>query len=109
MGNVKLFTGQQVAKSKSAQATMPNQIANLPDGTTLDIMVDESGNARTKEWSNNEVVVMCSRSPQGLAMPSAAMIERVEGVIKDENGGLSLPEGKRLVVSHKRLALVDKA
>lgn len=107
MGSLKLFTEQQLAKSKSAQATMPNQIANLPDGTRLAIMVDEQGNARTKEWSNNEVVVMCSRTPTGLAMPSAAMLERIDGMIKE--GGLSIPEGKELMVTHKRLALVDKA
>lgn len=107
MGHLKLFTEQQVAKSKGAQATMPNQIGNLPEGTRLSIMVDENGNARTKEWSNGEVVVMCSRTPTGIAMVSASSLNELNGMIKEN--GLAMPENKEILITHKRMALVDKA
>ena len=106
MKAVKIFTKAQHEKSKANQTVMPNQIANLPEGTRIFPFLDDNGNARVKEWSNGEVVVLCRVKGGPLVNLAAAQFEKIEGVINDDTGS-SLPENKEIVVTHKRMALVD--
>lgn len=107
MKNVLICTAGQFAQSRSVQTTIGLAVLKLPEGTRLKILTNEQGRAQTREFpATKEIVLICRRNDGPQAWPSLAMLEKIEGIIIDENG-MSVPEGKQLMVTEKRLALVD--